>query len=107
MDKIISLIIEYIKLVYKPNDVDTHITMQNDEKKMNIFVWFNKIDDSYLKNPYAVSPKENKERHLERAIRKDVESFFGVKTSGVDPSTGFAPYQSHNLNIFVMSREVE
>lgn len=98
----IKSIVSYIKQVYKPNDIDVMLEEKEDDSPdVYISLLFGHIGDEYLKNPNASDILANKEKHLERAIRKDIESFFSVKTSGLSLD-GFAPYVHHKLTIDVI-----
>lgn len=98
----IKSIVSYIKQVYKPNDIDVMLKEKEDDSPdVYISILFDHIGDEYLKNPNASDKLANKEKHLERTIRKDIESFFSVKTSGLSLD-GFAPYVHHKLTIDVI-----
>jgi hypothetical protein len=99
-DKKIELITKYIKTIYKPNNIDINVI----DGEVYIHVGFDSIDERYNTNPYSNQPIKLKERNLEFEIRKEVESFFDVKTSGL-PLLGFSPYEYHGLTIDVYSNE--
>ena len=104
----LKAIIKYINMVFKPDKIDVResevwANRQFTHTETIIDLYFDKIDDKYLTNPYAVDVDSNKETNLEKEIRKDIESYFGVKTSGLSIE-GFSPYQYHGLTIGVTQR---
>jgi len=101
-NKKIELIAKYIKTIYKPNNIDIRVI----DGEVYIHIGFDSIDEKYNTNPYSNQPNKLKERNLESEIRKEVESFFGVKTSGLS-LFGFFPYEYHGLTIDVYSNETD
>ena len=92
--------------VYKPDDIriDDESTAQ-----LRLILYFDHIDDKYLSNPNSVDLFRNKEKNLENQIRYDIESFFNIKTDGLDLlKTGstiisYSPYIHSYLSIKVIS----
>jgi hypothetical protein len=101
-NKKIELITKYIKTIYKPNNIDINVI----DGEVYIHIGFDSIDEKYNTNPYSNQPGKLKERNLKSEIRKEVESFFGVKTSGLS-LFGFSPYEYHGLTIDVYSNETD
>ena len=99
----IDAITNYINMVYKPNDISVEIKDTYETPEYVIFLQFDRIDDKYITNRFSNSIAKNKENNLEREIRKDVEGFFSIKTSGLD-LMGYAPYKRHGLTIDVIER---
>ncbi len=98
-------IIKFISVMYNPDDIDvsSRKIMSPDPTKDEtvIRLTFNTISDDYITNPDSNDIKKNKEKNLERVIRKDVEGYFSIKTSGLSIE-GFAPYVYRGLTIDVM-----
>jgi hypothetical protein len=110
MDRsIIDTIVKFIKELYKPEDVVVSLLSHTgidgiDRPEYYIYVYFDYIDDKYLKNPTFHDKVRNKEIHLRLEIRKYVDSYFGIKTSGVTLN-GFSPFEYRGLTIDVKSNE--
>ena len=102
---------KYIMLLYKPYDIEIAKVLMGDGPQIKLTLFFREIDDSYLKNPYAADPIRNKEDNFELRIRKDIESFFSIKTTGwhFESWNGSlqmsAPYIVGDLQIEVYSDE--
>jgi hypothetical protein len=106
-DKKIELIKNYIKTVYKPKYVNiSFLDNEGFDKEFYIHVFFDSIDEKYNTNPYSNTPIKLKERNLGFEIRKEVESFFNVKTSGLSLQ-GFSPHEYRGLTITVHSNETD
>lgn len=110
--KIIDVIVRFIETVYKPEDVVVSLLSRTgldgiERPEYYIYVYFDYIDEKYLKNPQFHNPVKNKEVNLRLEIRKYVENFFSVKTSGVTLNNGFSPFEYHGLSIDVKSSESE
>ena len=98
----LKAIVDYIKSIYKPDEMSVNLRDYVDEKPEYIlFLYFNHIDDSYVTNPDSNDVIKNKEKNLEKEIRKDIYNFFSTETSGLDLK-GFAPYKRHGLTIDVI-----
>ena len=92
-------IVKLINTLYSPDEIKVRKSEFDDE--MLIDVYFSHIDDSYITNPYHYNLGKLKELNLEREIRKTIKDFLGIKTSGLNPYTGFAPYAVHGITIDV------
>lgn len=97
-EQLLNIIVNYIKMIYKPMDVSVRVSELFEEPEYIINAYFKHIDDSYITNPEAHDISRNKEFNLTQEIRKDIESYFNTKTSGLDYK-GFAPYVNHGLTI--------
>ena len=99
-------IIEYIKMHYSPDNVVVKFP-DSDKEGLLIIFKFNSIDKSYITNPNAFDLDYNKRKNLEKIIRKDILTFFDVKTTGLrvigDENMSFliAPYEYHDLTVLV------
>lgn len=103
MEGNVKAIIKMIELLYKPMSVEVNEIDNNGIPQTLINIYFEEIDDSYITNPLHSNPKYLKEQNLEFKIRKDILSYLGIKTSGLDPHTGFAPYKEEDISINVVS----
>jgi hypothetical protein len=93
----VNAIVKLINTLYSPDEIK--VSEYDDE--MLIDVYFSHIDDSYITNPNHYNLGKLKELNLEREIRKTIKDFLGIKTSGLNPYTGFAPYAVHGITIDV------
>jgi hypothetical protein len=93
----VNAIVKLINTLYSPDEIK--VSEYDDE--MLIDVYFSHIDDSYITNPNHYNLGKLKELNLEREIRKTIKNFLGIKTSGLNPYTGFAPYAVHGITIDV------
>jgi hypothetical protein len=78
----IETIMNYIMSIYKPDDIQISKAILGTGFQIKLTLFFKHIDNSYLKNPMATDLIRNKEEQLEMRIRKDLESFLGIKTTG-------------------------
>jgi hypothetical protein len=78
----IESIMKYIMSVYKPDDVQISKDYWGTGIQIKLDLFFKHIDDSYLRNPMATDKIRNKEDQLEMRIRKDLELFFAIQTTG-------------------------
>jgi hypothetical protein len=97
-EQLLNIIINYIKMIYKPMDISVRVSELFEPPEYIINAYFEHIDDSYITNPEAHNISRNKAFNLTQEIRKDIESYFNTKTSGLD-FKGFAPYVNHGLTI--------
>ena len=95
----VKSIVKLINTLYSPDEIKVSKSEYDDE--MLIDVYFSHIDDSYITNPNHYNLGKLKELNLEREIRKTIKNFLGIKTSGLNPYTGFAPYAVHGITIDV------
>jgi hypothetical protein len=107
----INTIVKFIKTLYNPEDIAVSLVSHTDKNGINkpeyyIYVYFDFIDEKYLKNPQFINPVKNKEIHFRLEIRNNVDSYFGIKTSGM-PLKSFGPFEYHGLTIEVKSYEPE
>jgi len=105
----IQAIMKYIMSVYKPDDIQISRDYLDTMLQIRLTLFFKEIDDSYLRNPMARSTYKNKEDNLEMRIRKDLETFFSVKTTGLHVQGSgnnlfiSAPYIVGDIQIEVVS----
>ena len=92
-------IVKLIEVLYSPEEIKVRKSEYDDE--ILIDVYFSHIDDSYITNPNHYNLGKLKELNLEREIRKTIKDFLGIKTSGLNPYTGFSPYAIHGITIDV------
>ena len=78
----IESIMKYIMSVYKPDDIQISKDYWGTGIQIKLDLFFKHIDDSYLRNPMANDKIRNKEDQLEMRIRKDLELFFAIQTTG-------------------------
>ena len=103
MDEKVTMIVKLIESLYEPMGIEVNEINDNGFPQTLINVYFEEIDDSYISNPYHRDSKYLKERNFEFEIRKIILSYLGVKTSGLDPKTGFSPYNEEDITINVVS----
>ena len=101
-DKVKS-IVKLINTLYSPDEIKVRKSEHDDE--ILIDVYFSHIDDSYMTNANHYNPNKLKEQNFEREIRKRIQGFLNIKTSGVNPNTGFSPYDVHGITIDVRLTE--
>ena len=99
----VKLIVKLINTLYSPDEIKVRKSEHDDE--ILIDVYFSHIDDSYITNANHYNPNKLKEQNFEREIRKRIQGFLDVKTSGVNPNTGFSPYAVHGITIDVRLTE--
>ena len=103
MDEKVTMIVKLIESLYEPMGIEVNEINENGFPQTLINVYFEEIDDSYISNPHHRDSKYLKERNFEFEIRKIILSYLGVKTSGLDPKTGFSPYKEEDITINVVS----
>ena len=103
MDEKVTMIVKLIESLYEPMGIEVNEINENGFPQTLINVYFEEIDDSYISNPQHRDYKYLKERNFEFEIRKIILSYLGVKTSGLDPKTGFSPYNEEDITINVVS----
>jgi hypothetical protein len=101
-------VIKFIKSVYSPTEISHEVKEMGDGKPEHyIHLYFDEIPDSYITNPNASDRIANKEKNLETEIRRNIDGYFGIKTSGLDISVlGItrSPHKKLGITIFVVSR---
>ena len=95
----IKAIVKLIEVLYSPAEIKVRKSEYDDE--MLIDVYFSHIDDSYITNPDYYDLKKLKQQNFEGEIRRTIQDFLGIKTSGLNPHTGFSPYEVHGITIDV------
>jgi len=103
MDPKVIVIVKLIETLYEPKGIEVNEIDENGFPQTLINIYFEEIDDSYITNINYGNIKYLKERKLEFEIRKYILSYFGIKTSGLDPKTGFSPYKEEDITINVVS----
>ena len=103
LDNQVKVVVKLINVLYKPINIEVDYIDDNGFPKILINVYFEEIDDSYITNPNHGNKKYLKERNLELKLRRDILGFLGIKTSGLDPNTGFSPYKKEDITINVVS----
>ena len=93
-------IVKLIDTLYSPNRIKVKKSEYDDEILINVY--FSEIDDSYITNTSHPSPFKIKEMNMEFEIRKTVLQYLDIKTSGLDPNTGFSPYKVYGVTIDVI-----
>jgi hypothetical protein len=97
----VKAIVKLINSLYHPDEIKVSNHKYTDGDEMLIDVYFSHIDDSYITNPNHYNLGKLKELNLEREIRRTIQNFLDIKTSGLNPFTGFAPYDAHGISIDV------
>ena len=95
----VNAIVKLINTLYSPDEIK--VSKSKYDGEMLIDVYFSHIDDSYITNPNHYNLGKLKEINLEREIRKTIQDFLDIKTSGLDSHTGFPPYAVHGITIDV------
>jgi hypothetical protein len=95
----VKAIVKLINTLYSPDEIKVRKSEFDDEMLIDVYV--SHIDDSYITNPYHYNLNKLKELNLEREIRRSIKDFLSIKTSGLNPYTGFAPYEVHGITIDV------
>lgn len=103
MDNQVKAVVKLINVLYKPIGIETNEIDDNGFPQTLINVYFEEIDDSYITNPNHRNKKYLKERNFEFKLRKDILDYLDIKTSGLDPNTGFSPYNEEDISINVVS----
>lgn len=103
MNSDVKAIIKMVELLYKPIGIEVNEINDNGFPQTLINIYFREIDDSYISNPNHRDVKYLKERNFEFELRKGILSYLGIKTSGLDPNTGFSPYNEEDISINVVS----
>ena len=103
MDNQVKAVVKLINVLYKPIGIEANEINDNGFPQTLINVYFEEIDDSYITNPNHRNKKYLKERNFEFKLRKDILDYLDIKTSGLDPNTGFSPYNEEDITINVVS----
>ena len=103
MDRRVKAIVKLINVLYKPLGIEINDIDDNGFPQTLINIYFSEIDDSYISNPHHRDVKYLKERNFEFKLRKDILDYLDIKTSGLDPNTGFSPYNEEDITINVVS----
>jgi hypothetical protein len=103
MDIRVKAIVKLINVLYKPLGIETNEINDNGFPQTLINVYFEEIDDSYITNPNHRNKKYLKERNFEFEVRKSILDYLDIQTSGLDPNTGFSPYNEEDISINVVS----
>ena len=98
----IKIIIKFINAFYHPTKTEFLENGINDEPA--IIFHFDSISDDYITNPQHRDVKYLKEEMLTREIRKYIEDYLGIKTTGLQPrNTFFGPFERQGITIKVKS----
>ncbi len=95
----VKSIVKLINTLYSPDEIKVSKSEYDDE--ILIDVYFSHIDDSYITNPDFYDPNKLKQQNFESEIRRTIQDFLSIKTSGLNPYTSFAPYDVHGITIDV------
>lgn len=93
-------ITKLIDTLYSPNKIK--VKKSDFDNEILINVYFSEIDDSYVTNSSYYNPHMLKEMNMEFEIRKTILQYLDIKTSGLDPYTGFSPYEVYGITIDVI-----
>ncbi len=99
MNSKIKAIVKLIESLYSPAEIKVRKSEYDDE--ILIDVYFSHIDDSYITNSDYYDLKKLKQQNFEGEIRRTIQDFLSIKTSGLNPHTGFSPYEVHGITIDV------
>ena len=97
----VSSIVKFVTEMFHPDDV--WVKPYDDPERYSIVFYFNDIDDKYITNPLHGNQKEHKANMFDREIRKYINDFLGIKTSGVQPPYFYSPSENHPITIYVDS----
>ena len=103
MNPKVTSIVKIIEILYEPKGIEVNEIDDNGFPQTLINVYFGEIDDSYNSNPQHRDVKYLKERNFEFDIRRSILGYLDIKTSGLDPKTGFSPYKEEDVTINVVS----
>jgi hypothetical protein len=95
----VNAIVKLINTLYSPDEIKVRKSEYDDE--ILIDVYFSHIDDSYITNSDYYDLKKLKQQNFEGEIRRTIQDFLSIKTSGLNPHTGFSPYEVHGITIDV------
>lgn len=99
----VNSIVKFVTAVFKPADV--WVRPYENPERYSIIFYFDEIDEKYMTNPMHRNPKELKEAMYNREIRKYINNFLGIKTSGLQPPDFWSPEEKHPISTYVISTE--
>ena len=94
----VSSIVKFVDAMFHPDDV--WVKPYDDPERYSIIFYFKDIDEKYMTNPQHRDPKELKAHMFNREIRKYINDFLGIKTSGLQPPNFFSPTETHPITIY-------
>ena len=97
----VNSIVKFVTAMFHPDDV--YVKPYDDPERYSIIFLFKDIDDKYITNPLHGNQKEHKANMFNRKIRKYINDFLGIKTSGVQPPDFYSPSEEHPITIYVDS----
>ncbi len=95
----VNAIVKLINTLYSPDEIKVRKSEFDDEMLIDVYV--SHIDDSYITNSDYYDLKKLKQQNFEGEIRRTIQDFLSIKTSGLNPHTGFSPYEVHGITIDV------
>jgi len=95
----VDSVVKFVTGLYSPEDY--WVKEYDNPKRYSLIFYFDDIDDNYILNPDAGNIRAHKENMLRREIRKSIQDFFGIKTSGLQPPNYFSPEENYPISIFV------
>jgi len=95
----VKAIVKLINTLYSPDEIKVRKSEFDDEMLIDVYV--SHIDDSYITNPDYYDLRKLKQQNFEGEIRRAIKDFLSIKTSGLNPYTGFTPYEVHGISIDV------
>lgn len=93
-------ITKLISTLFSPDKIEVKKSEHDNEILINVY--FSSIDDSYVTNSSYYNPHMLKEMNMEFEIRRNVLQYLDIKTTGLDPYTGFSPYEVYGITIDVI-----
>lgn len=94
----VNTIVKFVKEMYSPYDV---WVQGSGRHKYSIIFYFEEIDDKYITNKDHRNKEELKANMLKREIRRYINDFFGIKTTGLQPPDFVSPEEEHPIRIVV------
>ena len=96
----IKKIVKFVETLYTPTKIMVRDIEISGEKEIIIGVYFDEISDKYISVPYTRQVNKNKEENMTNEIRKSLEDFLGIKTTGLQPRNNFfPPSERHGITI--------
>jgi hypothetical protein len=95
----VNSIIKFITAMFSPEDI--RVKHYDNPDHYSITFYFNEIDDKYFTNPQHCNPEELKESMFNRELRRYIDNFLSIKTSGLQPPDFYPPDVKYPISIYV------
>lgn len=96
----VEAIVRFVTAMFSPVDVWVRPKREK-EGAYSIIFYFWDIDEKFNTNPQHRDIKELKEKMFARHIRKYVQDFLGIKTSGLQPPDFLSTPKEYPITIVV------